>query len=96
MVRPVTVHVVAGVAGETDVAVQVLAGMPEEVTVYLVMVDPPLEAGAVQDTTDWVLAYDVADTLVGASGDTAAGVTEFDAVEAAPLPEPLVATTVNV
>jgi len=52
LVRPVTVHVVAGVAGDTDVVVHVLAGTPEEVTVYLVMVDPPLEMGAVQVTTD--------------------------------------------
>ena len=96
LVRPVTVHVVAGVAGDTDVVVQVLAGAPEDVTVYLVTVDPPLDAGAVQDTTDWVLANEVAATLVGVLGATGAGVTEFDAVEAVLLPEPLVATTVNV
>ena len=32
------------------------------------MADPPLDAGAVQDTTDWALALDVAVTAVGAPG----------------------------
>jgi hypothetical protein len=87
LVSPVTVHVVA------PVVVQVCP--PLEVTVYPVMARPPFEAGAVQATTDCVLAFDVAVTAVGAPG-TVAGTTVFDAVEAAPVPEPLVAVTVKV
>ena len=54
-----------------------------------------MEAGAVHDTTDWVLAKDVAVTPVGAPG-TVAGVAVADGDEAAPVPEPLVAVTVKV
>ena len=56
---------------------------------------PPLETGAVHDTIDWVLAYEVADTPVGAPG-MVAGVAAADGVEAAPVPAELVAVTVNV
>ena len=56
---------------------------------------PPLEAGAVQDTTDTALAFDVAVTAVGAPG-TVAGVAEADEDEAGPVPTGLVAVTVNV
>ena len=56
---------------------------------------PPLLAGAVQDTTDWVFAAPVALTEVGAPG-TVDGVTAADAVEAAPVPDTFVAVTVNV
>ena len=91
LVKPVTVQEVAAAVGATDVVVQVLPP-GDEVTVYLVMVAPPLEAGAVHETTDWELALDVAVTPVGAPG-TAAGVAEFDTADAAPLPDPLVATT---
>ena len=59
------------------------------------MAAPPLEAGAVQDTTDWVLALDVAVTAVGAPG-MVAGVAAADAAEAALVPAGLVAVTVNV
>ena len=45
------------------------------------MADPPLEAGAVQDTTDWALAFDVAVTPVGAPG-VVAGMAAADAAEA--------------
>jgi hypothetical protein len=59
------------------------------------MVAPPLEAGAVHDTTDWALAKEVAVTPVGAPG-AAAGVAVADGAEAGPVPEPLVAVTVKV
>src|SRR5260370_29653549 len=56
------------------VAVRVaVAVMPhgDEVTVYLLIWDPPLEAGAVQVTVAWELPG-VAVTLVGALGGVAA------------------------
>jgi len=87
LVRPVTVH-------EVETVVQVCPpGL--EVAVYPVMGVPPLEVDAVQDTTDWVLAYDVAFTAVGAVG-TVAGMADAEADEAGPVPAPLVAVTVNV
>ena len=59
------------------------------------MAAPPLDSGAVQDTTDWVLAFDVADTAVGTLG-VVAGMAAADAVEAALVPAELVAVTVKV
>ena len=59
------------------------------------MMAPPLEAGAVHDTTDWVLAKEDPTTLVGTLG-VVAGVTGAEAAEAGPTPEALVAVTVNV
>jgi hypothetical protein len=59
------------------------------------MAAPPLLAGAVQDTTDWVLALEVADTAVGAPG-TVAGTAAAEAAEVVPVPAGLVAVTVNV
>lgn len=59
------------------------------------MAAPPLLAGALQDTADWVLAFEVAVTAVGAVG-TVAGVAGADGVEAGPMPAGLVAVTVNV
>ena len=59
------------------------------------MAAPPLLAGAVHDTTDWVLAYEVALTAVGAVG-TVAGVAGADGLEAGPMPAGLVAVTVKV
>ena len=46
LVRPVTVQ-------ERAVASAVQVWPPDEVTVYPVMGEPPVEAGAVQLTTDW-------------------------------------------
>jgi len=66
-----------------------------EVTVYPVMADPPLLAGAVQDTTDWVLAFDVAVTPVGAPG-VVAGMAAAEGAEAGPAPKVVEAVTVNV
>ena len=57
--------------------------------------EPPLEAGAFQETTDWVLALDDAFTLVGAPG-VVAGVAGAEAAEAALVPAELVAVTVKV
>ncbi len=64
------------------------------VTVYPVIVAPPVDTGAVHDTTLWVSAALVAVTLVGAPG-VVLGVTEL--VTDAPLiPLAFVAVTTNV
>ncbi len=69
--------------------------LPElAVTVYAVIVDPPVLAGALHDTTTCVLPR-TPDTLVGAPG-TVAGVTAADGVEALLVPKLFVAVTVNV
>ena len=89
LVRPVTVQEVA----RAPEAVQVKPpGL--EVTVYPVMVEPPLETGAVQVTTDWALALEVADTPVGAPGG-AIGVKAGELAEGRPVPDGLVAVTVT-
>ena len=67
----------------------------DEVTVYPVMVAPPLDAGAVQETTEEALAYEVAPTEVGAPG-VVAGVAGAEAADAGLVPAELVAVTVNV
>lgn len=54
-----------------------------------------MDAGAIHDTTDRLLAFEVADTDVGAPGRVA-GVAGPDGAEAAPVPAALVALTVNV
>lgn len=59
------------------------------------MAAPPLEAEAVQDTTDWVLALDVAATAVGTLG-VVAGVAADEGADAPLVPAELVAFTVNV
>ena len=87
LVRPVTVQLVVTEGHVTPPG--------DEVTVYPVMAAPPLDAGAVHDTTDWVLALDVAVTPVGALG-TAAGMAGAEAAEAGPVPAELVAVTVKV
>jgi hypothetical protein len=66
----------------------------DEVTVYPVITLPPLDAGAVQLTTEEALAT-VPETFVGAPG-TVLGVTAEDAVEAVEVPIALVALTENV
>ena len=85
--RPVTVQLV--------VAVEQVKPPGDETTVYPLMAAPPLDDGAVHDTTDWVLAFDVAVTAVGAVG-TVAGVAGADGLEAALVPAELVAVTANV
>jgi hypothetical protein len=96
----VNVYVVPRVS-PTTLAVAVVEVTPVQpkhagdgITVYWLIADP-LVAGAVQLT--WMLPllsqYDV--RLVGAPG-TSAGVTGLDADDAAPVPIPLVAVTVNV
>jgi len=86
-VRPDTVQVVVAVEHVNEPGV--------EVTVYELIEAPPLLTGAVQDTTDWVLVFEVPDTEVGAPG-TVEGTTATEAVEAAPVPLAFVAVTVNV
>lgn len=54
-----------------------------------------MDAGAIQETTDRLLAFEVADTDVGAPA-MVAGVAGPDGAEAAPVPAALVALTVNV
>ena len=61
---------------------------------YELIEAPPALAGAVQDTTDWVLAFEVPDTAVGAPG-TVDGTTAADTA-AAPVPDTFVAVTLNV
>ena len=67
----------------------------EEVTVYKVMGDPPLELGAVQVTFAEVAEATTALTLVGAPG-AAAGVIELEGGEAGEVPIALVAVKVKV
>ena len=64
-------------------------------TTYFEIDAPPLLAGTVQDTTDWAFAAPVADTPVGASG-TVEGTSVAEESEAEPVPDTLVAVTVNV
>ena len=74
------------------VADEQLSPPGDEVAVYEVIVPLPVAAGAVQDTTDWALAFDVAVTMVGVPGVPATR--EFEAAEAAPVPAELMAATV--
>jgi len=64
-----------------------------------VIAAPPVDTGAVHDTTDVPVASAevtvVPDTAVGAPG-TVAGTAAEDAVEAVPVPAEFVAVTVNV
>ena len=78
---------------EVVVLVQVLPP-GDEVAVYPVIALPPLDAGAVQLTTDDALAT-VPETLVGGPGGPA-GVTLAEAVETFEFPYEFVATAVNV
>ena len=55
---------------------------------------PPFEAGAVKLTVAWAFPP-VAVPMVGAPG-TVAGITAFEAADAAPVPTELVAVTVKV
>ncbi len=94
-VRLVTVVVVA--AGLPVTVTGVCAFEPMNgVTVYLVIVLPPLLVGAVQLTVADATPA-VAVTPVGAPGTPGPlGVTAFDGDEAGPSPVALVAVTVNV
>ena len=55
---------------------------------------PPVSPGAVQDTTDDPFEFEVARTLVGLAGEVD-GVTLAEVFDAALIPEPLEAVTVN-
>jgi hypothetical protein len=88
LVKPLTVAVV-------ELPLTVAVRLPgDEVAVYEVMLAPPLDAGAVQLTVACALPA-LALTLVGAPA-TVAGVTEFDAADAGPVPAQLDAVTVKV
>ena len=87
MVRPETVAVNAPV-------VVAVAPPGVAVTVYPVIGEPPLLAGAVHDTWAWLLPA-MAVTAVGAAG-TAVGVTAVLADEAGEVPAALVAVAVKV
>ena len=69
-----------------------------EVAMYDVIVDPPSETGAVNETVAVVVPVEVAVLIVGASGTVADEevVMELEADDAVELPTALVATTVNV
>jgi len=85
-VKPVTV---------ADTPVVVAVKLPgEDVTVYCVIADPPLNVGAVHETVACALPP-IADTPVGDPG-TVAGTTAFDPLDAEPVPTLLVAVTANV
>jgi hypothetical protein len=58
------------------------------------MAPPPVATGAVQDTTDWALAFELAVTAVGAPGVPTTRA--LDGEEAALVPAELVAVTVKV
>jgi hypothetical protein len=60
-----------------------------------VIAAPPLLAGAIHDTTDWVDSNDVPATPVGAPA-IADGITVFDGSDALLIPARFVAVTVNV
>ena len=64
------------------------------VTMYPVINDPPVDAGALHVTVACVFPA-VADTLVGAPG-VVAGVTAFDPLDVAPTPTVLIVVTTNV
>ena len=90
LVRPATVHEVEAVEQVNEPGV--------EVTVYAETADPPLDAGAVHETTDEPVAFTevtcVADTPDGATGGPT-GTTEFDEVDATDVPAEFVAVTEN-
>ena len=91
MVSPVTVKEVA-VPGPVAI---ILPGL--DVTVYPVIGEPPVDAGAVKLTVACASPA-VAVPMVGAPGGTGAatGVTVFEGDEAGPVPIELVAFTVKV
>ena len=85
-VKPVTVHAVVAVVQVDEPG--------EDVTVYAVIVDPPLTDGADHDTATEE-SPNTPDTPVGTPG-TVAGTTAADAEEAEPAPALFVAETVKV
>jgi hypothetical protein len=95
LLSPLTVVVVAGGLPVTVVGVCAFEPM-YGVTVYLVIVLPPVSVGAVQLTLAEPLPA-FADTPVGAAGALGAlGVTALEAEESGPVPLALVAETLKV
>ena len=91
VVKPETVIALLHVA---EVNVPVIA-VPTAVAVYVVIVAPPLDPGAVHATVTDVALATVAVPIVGAPG-TVADVTELDAVDKPDVPAEFVAVVVNV
>jgi len=91
VVKPVTVIALLHVA-EVNVPVIVV---PTAVAVYVVIVAPPLDPGAVHATVTDVAPAFVAVPIVGAPG-TVFGVTEADAVDKPDVPAEFVAVVLNV
>ena len=83
---------VALVVGALTVAV-IEPGL--DVTLYTVMVEPPLFVDAVQETRACVFCA-TAVTLVGADGTPVVTVTELEGEDGCELPTLFVATTLNV
>ena len=91
VVKPETVIALPHVA---EVSVPVIPpGL--DVAVYVVIVAPPFDDGAVHATVTDVALASVAVPIVGAPG-TVAGVTALDAVDALDVPAEFVAVVVNV
>jgi len=86
LVRPVTAHEVVAVVQVNEPG--------DDVTVYPVIVAPPLLAGAVHDTVAWA-APETPTTEVGAPG-TASGVTDPEEADDGLVPTSLEAFTVKV
>jgi hypothetical protein len=95
LVRPFTVALVAVPAAVT-VVTAVVAVPTYARTVYVLIVDPPLEAGAAQLTVAAALPA-VTALITGAPGTvTAAGITALEGAEAGPVPTAFVAETMKV
>ncbi|MCX6535468.1 MAG: hypothetical protein NT119_02800, partial [Actinobacteria bacterium] len=86
VVNPETVIALLQVA---EVNVPVIE-VPTAVAVYLMIVAPPLDAGAVHATVTDVSLATVTVPIVGAPG-TSAGVTELEALDKSEVPAELVA-----
>jgi hypothetical protein len=89
LIKPLTIN------GLDDPEAVKLPGL--EVTVYDVIASPPSEAGAVKETVACALPM-VAVPMVGVPGTVApaVGETELEAPLVEPVPDALVAVTVNV
>ena len=94
LVRPLTTQVVVFAVAVVHCPSTPPSGLVA-VTTYWSSGDPPVEVVAVHVTVVAPLAFEAADTFVGAPGTLATGV-EAEALEAAPVPEALVAVTEKV
>ena len=94
LVRPVTVHEVAGAVAMQDLEPLL------DVTVYELIDKPPVDDGADQETTDMPVVFavvtEVAETPEGAPGGPLGVTADADEADAGPVPAEFVAVTVNV